>query len=69
MIPSVFRYVVLVQHPSDPHEHYYYGYDHPFKAQITTKDGVTFNFKNSNKSTGGGGNVSTGQLREIFYIK
>ena len=37
------------------------------RAQVTAEDGVTFDFKNSSKSTWQ--NVSCGPLHEIFYIK
>ena len=52
------------------------GYCFNGRAQFTREDGVTFNFKESRKSTWGTvvynhdwGHVSAGQLHEIFYIK
>ena len=38
------------------------------RAKITTSDGITFDFKESKKSTWGC-DVSYGKLQEIFYIK
>ena len=67
MIPSVFRYVALLQLPSRPNQ-YVSGYGYNSRPQITTEDGVTFNFKDSSKSTGEW-NVGNGQLHEILYIK
>ena len=63
LILSIFRYVTS----ADLNFNGIYGCNG--RAKITTSDGITFDFKESKKSTWGFGGVSCGILDEIFYIK
>ena len=62
LILSIFRYVAS----ADSNFNGIYGCN--CRAKITTRDGITFDFKESKKSTWGC-DVSYGTLDEIFYIK
>ena len=63
LILSIFRYVTSADLNLNG---IYYGCNG--RAKITTRDGITFDFKESKKSTWGC-DVSYDILQEIFYIK
>ena len=67
MILSIFRYVASADLNFNGNANgTYVGIDG--RAKITTRDGITFDFKQSKKSTWGL-DASYGVLHEIFYIK
>ena len=63
LILFIFRYVAS----ADSNCNGIYGCNG--RAKITTRDGITFDFKESKKSSTWGFDVSYGILHEIFYIK
>ena len=62
LILSIFRYVTSADLNFNG-----YGWGCNGRAKITTSDGITFDFKESKKSTWS--DVSYGILDEIFYIE